>query len=171
MPASSQTSTDARLTGWITVWYRNCSAHSRKSLQRVVEVAQHIIGNCLPAIQNIFYQPMMLCGHRRHIASLRTTASQHADCSPCYCMADDTGAGLLTYNPYFPHHVCLPAVCTFCCLNKDALSTWLLLLSHTNSPLMYVHSAIFWCIYLSHTIRLYTFSHSFFLSHLCNTVG
>lgn len=34
------------LMGYITVWCENCSTHSRKSLQRVVKVAQRITGNC-----------------------------------------------------------------------------------------------------------------------------
>ncbi|KAF7655017.1 hypothetical protein LDENG_00062100, partial [Lucifuga dentata] len=47
---------ESLLTGCITVWYGNCSAQSRKSLQKVVKAAQHIIGKRLPAIQDIFHQ-------------------------------------------------------------------------------------------------------------------
>ncbi|KAF7656102.1 hypothetical protein LDENG_00046210 [Lucifuga dentata] len=47
---------ESLLTGCITVWYGNCSAHSHKSLQKVVKTAQHIIDKRLPAIQDIFHQ-------------------------------------------------------------------------------------------------------------------
>lgn len=44
------------LTGCITVWYGNCSAQSRISLQRLVEAARHITGNRLPVTEDIFHQ-------------------------------------------------------------------------------------------------------------------
>ncbi|KAF7644810.1 hypothetical protein LDENG_00215400, partial [Lucifuga dentata] len=44
------------LMGCIMVWYGNCSAHSCKSLQRMVKAARHIIGKHLLAIQDIFHQ-------------------------------------------------------------------------------------------------------------------
>ena len=42
------------LTGCITVWYGNCSASDRKSLQRVVRTAQYITEAKLPAIQDLY---------------------------------------------------------------------------------------------------------------------
>ncbi|KAK6293211.1 hypothetical protein J4Q44_G00367120 [Coregonus suidteri] len=45
---------DCILTGCITAWYGNCSASDRKALQRVVRMAQYIIGAKLPAIQDLY---------------------------------------------------------------------------------------------------------------------
>ncbi len=42
------------LTSCITVWYRNCSAADRKTLQRTVNTAAKIIGAPLPSILDIF---------------------------------------------------------------------------------------------------------------------
>jgi hypothetical protein len=42
---------ESMLTGCITAWYGNCSASDRKTLQRVVRMAQYITGAKLPAIQ------------------------------------------------------------------------------------------------------------------------
>jgi hypothetical protein len=41
-------------TGCISVWYGNCSASNRKTLQRVVCTAQYITGAKLPAIQDLY---------------------------------------------------------------------------------------------------------------------
>ena len=41
------------LTGCITAWYCNCSASCRKTLQRVVRMAQYITGAKHPAIQDL----------------------------------------------------------------------------------------------------------------------
>jgi hypothetical protein len=35
-------------------WYRNCSVHDRKALQRGVKMAQYITGTMLPPIQDIY---------------------------------------------------------------------------------------------------------------------
>ena len=40
------------MSGCITAWYGNCSAHNRKALQRVVRSAQRITGGKLPALQD-----------------------------------------------------------------------------------------------------------------------
>ena len=40
------------LSGCITAWYGNCSAHNHKALQRVVRSAQRITGGKLPALQD-----------------------------------------------------------------------------------------------------------------------
>ncbi len=42
------------LTSCITVWYGNCSAADRKTLQRTVNMAEKIIGAPLPSILDIF---------------------------------------------------------------------------------------------------------------------
>ncbi|CDQ83269.1 unnamed protein product [Oncorhynchus mykiss] len=42
------------LSGCITAWYSNCSAHNRKALQRVVRSAQSITGGKLPALQDTY---------------------------------------------------------------------------------------------------------------------
>ncbi|CDQ79082.1 unnamed protein product [Oncorhynchus mykiss] len=42
------------LSGCITAWYGNCSAHNRKPLQRVVRSAQRITGGKLPALQDTY---------------------------------------------------------------------------------------------------------------------
>ena len=42
------------LSGCITAWYGNCSAHKRKALQRVVRSAQRITGGKLPALQDTY---------------------------------------------------------------------------------------------------------------------
>ncbi len=75
--------TESLLAGYITVWYGNCSAHSHKSLQRVVEAAQYIIGNRLPAIQDI--------SHQWCLWKARSINKYVADCSPCYHLAGETG--------------------------------------------------------------------------------
>ncbi len=51
---SSPHSTGAPLTSCITVWYGNCSAADRKTLQRTVNTAAKIIGAPLPSILDIF---------------------------------------------------------------------------------------------------------------------
>ncbi|XP_064877276.1 uncharacterized protein LOC135572772 [Oncorhynchus nerka] len=42
------------LSGCITAWYGNCSAHKGKALQRVVRSAQRITGGKLPALQDTY---------------------------------------------------------------------------------------------------------------------
>ncbi|KAM9572505.1 uncharacterized protein ACWYII_005213 [Salvelinus alpinus] len=42
------------LSGCITAWYGNCSAHNRKALQRLVRSAQRITGGKLPALQETY---------------------------------------------------------------------------------------------------------------------
>ena len=45
---------ESTLSGYITAWYGNCSAHNRKALQRVVRSAQRITGGKLPALQDTY---------------------------------------------------------------------------------------------------------------------
>lgn len=42
------------LTGCITVWYGSCTACDRKALKGVVRTAEYIVGNKLPALQDIY---------------------------------------------------------------------------------------------------------------------
>jgi gmma-aminobutyric acid receptor subunit gamma len=42
------------LSGCITAWYGNCSAHNRKALQRIVRSAQCITEGKLPALQDTY---------------------------------------------------------------------------------------------------------------------
>lgn len=55
---------ESLLTSCITVWYGNCPSHPALSLQRVVESAQHIAGNRLPAIQDTCYHQR--CRRKAH---------------------------------------------------------------------------------------------------------
>ncbi len=49
-----QGTTESVLTSCITVWYGNCSAADRKTLQRTVNTTAKIIGAPLPSILDIF---------------------------------------------------------------------------------------------------------------------
>ena len=42
------------LSGCITTWYGNCTAHNHRTLQRVVQSAQRITGGILPALEDIY---------------------------------------------------------------------------------------------------------------------
>jgi hypothetical protein len=42
------------LSGCITAWYGNCTAHNRRDLQRVVRSAQRITGDKLSALQDTY---------------------------------------------------------------------------------------------------------------------
>ncbi len=42
------------LTGCITAWFGNSTAGNRKSLQRVIRTAHHIVGGELPSLQDIY---------------------------------------------------------------------------------------------------------------------
>ncbi len=53
-PHSTGATIESVLTSCITVWYGNCSAADRKTLQRTVNTAAKIIGAPLPAILDIF---------------------------------------------------------------------------------------------------------------------
>lgn len=54
---------ESLLTGSITVWYGNCTAHSRKALQRVVRTAEDITGSSLPSIQDIYHSRCLRKAH------------------------------------------------------------------------------------------------------------
>lgn len=81
--------TESSLTGGITVWCRNWSAHSRRSLQRAVEAAQRITGNRLLAIQEIFSSAVTAEKNAQHHRGPQPPSSQ-----TCYCLVDDAGACL-----------------------------------------------------------------------------
>lgn len=86
---------ESLMTGCITVRYGNCSAHSRKSLQRIVK-AQHITGNSLPTIQDISHQQCLRKAHtisKVHSHPARRLFSY----SPCYRLVDDTGENCTHY--------------------------------------------------------------------------
>ncbi|KAL0199007.1 hypothetical protein M9458_007547, partial [Cirrhinus mrigala] len=51
------------LTSCITVWYGNCSAADRKTLQRTVNTAAKIIGTPLPSLRDIF---LARCSRKSH---------------------------------------------------------------------------------------------------------
>jgi hypothetical protein len=46
--------TESILSGCITAWYSNCTAHNRRALQRVVRSAQRITGGKLHALQDTY---------------------------------------------------------------------------------------------------------------------
>ncbi len=54
---------ESLLTSCITVWCWSCSSHSRKALQRVVETVQHITGNGLLSIQDIYHKRCLRKAH------------------------------------------------------------------------------------------------------------
>ncbi len=57
LPHSTGAPSESVLTSCITVWYGNCSASDRKTLQRTVNTAAKIIGAPLPSILDIFHGP------------------------------------------------------------------------------------------------------------------
>ncbi len=57
------------LTSCITVWYGNCSAADRKTLQQTVNIAAKIIGTPLSSILDIF---IARCSSKKQIVSWRT---------------------------------------------------------------------------------------------------
>ncbi len=63
------------LTTCMTVWYGNCSAADRKTLQRTVNTAAKIIGAPLPSILDIF---LARCSSKTRDASIRSSGSVSA---------------------------------------------------------------------------------------------
>ncbi|KAI2647723.1 hypothetical protein H4Q32_031236 [Labeo rohita] len=63
------------LTSCITVWYRNCSAADRKTLQRTVNTAAKIIGAPLPSLVDIFLA--QCSGKATSIVKVSTHPSHH----------------------------------------------------------------------------------------------
>jgi hypothetical protein len=55
---------ESNLTGCITAWYVNSSASDHKVLQRVVRMAQYIIGAKLPAIQDLYNRQCQRKAHK-----------------------------------------------------------------------------------------------------------
>ncbi len=63
------------LTSCITIWYGNCSAADRKTLQRTVNTAAKIIGAPLPSILDIF---LARCSSKTHSIMKDTTHPSHS---------------------------------------------------------------------------------------------
>ncbi len=63
------------LTSCIPVWYRNCSAADRKTLQRTVNTAAKIIGAPLPSILDIF---LTRCSSKANSIVKNPTHSSHS---------------------------------------------------------------------------------------------
>ncbi len=76
------------LTSCITVWYGNCSAADRKTLQRTVNTAAKIIGAPLPSILDIFLHD----APAKPTASWRTPPTPPTVSSSSYHQEDGTGA-------------------------------------------------------------------------------
>ncbi len=76
------------LTSCITVWYGNCSAADRKTLQRTVNTAAKIIGAPLPSILDIF---LARCSSKP-TASWRTPPTPPTVSFSSYHQEDGTGA-------------------------------------------------------------------------------
>ncbi len=75
------------LTSCITVWYGNCCAADRKTLQRTVNTAAKIIGAPLPSILDIF---LTRCSSKAKI-SWRTSPTPPTVSSSSYPQVDGTG--------------------------------------------------------------------------------
>ncbi|KAF7663981.1 hypothetical protein LDENG_00192800, partial [Lucifuga dentata] len=69
-----------------TVWFGNCKASDRKSLQRIVRTAEKIIQVPLPAITDIFHKHPLQCP-----PLWLTPPTPLMDCSPSCHLAEDTG--------------------------------------------------------------------------------
>ena len=63
------------LSGCITAWYGNCTAHNHRALQRVVRSAQRITGGKLPA-------PQDTCSTRYHRKDKKIIKDNH----PSHCL-------------------------------------------------------------------------------------
>ncbi len=75
------------LTSCITVWYGNCCAADRKTLQRTVNTAAKIIGAPLPSILDIF---LTRCSSKAKV-SWRTPPTPPTVSSSSYPQVDGTG--------------------------------------------------------------------------------
>ncbi len=78
------------LTTCITVWYGNCSAVDRKTLQRTVNTASKIIGAPLPSILDIF---LALCSSKAWTPPIPPTTSS----SSCH-QVEGTGVSKLALS-------------------------------------------------------------------------
>ncbi len=118
---------ESLLTGYITLWYRNYSAHSPKSQQRVVEAAQNIIGNRLPDTQD-----SLTISHQQCLRKAHSIIMDHSNPAHIYHLADDTGAWLhvpldlktvFTTRPSgFPTHQPNISYLLTCCLKKCTIN-------------------------------------------------
>jgi hypothetical protein len=83
------------LSGCITAWYGNCTAHTRRSLQRVVRSTQHITGGKLPALHDTYstrWAPTALDVTGRPKRS-KTSSTRAMTCSPRYHPEDEVSTG------------------------------------------------------------------------------
>jgi len=88
----------------ITAWYANCKEADRKSLQRVINSAQHIIGSPLPSLEELGQ-------------TLLTSHTQDSTCSTSCALAEGTGAlraGQTDSNTVFFNYY--GGICTILCV-------------------------------------------------------
>ena len=83
------------VSGCITAWYGNCSAHSHKALQRVVRSAQCITGGKLPAFQDTH---TTRC-HRKAIKIIKDNTTRVTACSPRYHPEGEVRTGASKLGP------------------------------------------------------------------------
>jgi hypothetical protein len=81
-----------QLTGCITAWYDNSTTLDHVALQRVMQIAQHITGAEVLAIQDIYI---------RQCEREAQKATQATNCCLCFCMASGTGASSLTPTSFW----------------------------------------------------------------------
>ena len=74
--------------GCITAWYGNCSASDRKTLQRVVQTAQHI-----PAIQDLYTRRCQ----RKALKIVKDSC--HPSQRPSLCYRTASGTGVPSLDP------------------------------------------------------------------------
>ncbi|KAI4902683.1 hypothetical protein NFI96_012333, partial [Prochilodus magdalenae] len=118
------------LTNCISVWYGNCCAADRKTLQRVVKMAQRITGTQLPAIQDIYASKHCL-GRARNI--IRTFPTRIMVFSPSSHLAGATGTS--SPAPAELRTVFFVRLLAGCKLTMNSCETLLGVLKSTNSPL------------------------------------
>ena len=85
------------LSGCITAWYGNCTAHNRKALQRVVRSTQRITRGKLPAFQDIY---ITRC-HRKAKNIIKD--NNH----PCHCLFTLLGHQTVKQPPLAQRGCCL----------------------------------------------------------------
>ena len=82
------------LSGCITAWYRNCTTHNRRALQRVVQSAQRITGgNYLPS-----RTPTAPDVTGRPKRSSRTSTTRATACSPRYHPEGEVSTGAQSWD-------------------------------------------------------------------------
>jgi hypothetical protein len=87
------------LSGCITAWYGNCTAHNRRALQRVVQCAQCITWGKLPANYLPSRTPTAPNVTGRPKISSRTTTTRATACSPRYHPECEVSTGASKLGP------------------------------------------------------------------------